>query len=168
MVEGSSHEVPWSLDREIVLSRVFEAPRELVFAAWTKEEHLTKWFGPKGFATKTHECEVRVGGRWRFDMIAPDGKLFGNRVVFLEIRAPEQLVFDHGSDKDDDEHRFRVTITFDEQSDPSRFGVSGKTVVTMRQLHPTKQQRDAGIAFGAVEIGYTTLDKLAEHLRQTQ
>lgn len=164
---AKSHDVPWSLDREIVLSRVFEAPRELVFAAWTKEEHLTKWFGPKGFTTKTHECDLRAGGRWRFDMIAPDGKVFDNRMVFLEIKAPELLVLDHGSDKDDDEHRFRVTITFDEQSD-NRFGVSGKTVVTMRQLHPTKAQRDAGIAFGAVEIGYTTMDKLAEHLRQMQ
>jgi uncharacterized protein YndB with AHSA1/START domain len=156
-----SHDVPWSLDREIVLSRVFEAPRELVFAAWTKEEHLTQWFGPKGFTTKTHECDVRIGGRWRFDMIAPDGKVWDNRVVFLEIDAPNGLVFDHGSDKDDCERRFRVTITFDEQSDK-------KTVVTMRQLHPTKAHRDAGIAFGAVEIGYTTLDKLAEHLRRMQ
>jgi len=163
---AKSHEVPWSLDREIVLSRVYEAPRELVFAAWTKEEHLTKWFGPKGFTTKTHECDVRIGGRWRFDMIAPDGKVFDNRMVFLEIKAPELLVFDHGSDKDDDEHRFRVTITFDEQSDKLGLGLLGKTVVTMRQLHPTKEQRDASIGFGAVEIGYTTLDKLAEHLRR--
>ena len=151
------HEVPWSLDREIVLSRVFDAPRELVFAAWTKEEHLTKWFGPKGYTTISHECDLRVGGRWRFDMIGPDGKVWDNRMVFLEIKAPELLVFDHGSDKDDDENRFRVTITFDAQS-------NGKTVVTLRQLHPTKAQRDAGIAFGAVEIGNTTLDKLAEHL----
>ena len=158
---GRSDEVPWSLDREIVLSRVFEAPRELVFAAWTKAEHLTKWFGPKGFTTKTHECDVRIGGRWRFDMIAPDGKVWDNRIVFLEIKAPELLVLDHGSDKDDCERRFRVTITFDEQSDK-------KTVVTMRQLHPTKEMRDAGVAFGAVEIGYTTLDKLAEHLRRMQ
>src|SRR4030042_1344307 len=102
-----SHEVPWSLDREIVLSRVFEAPRELVFAAWTKEEHLTKWFGPKGFTTNTHERDLRMG-------------------------------------------------------------VRGKTRVPMRQLHPTKEQRDAGIGFGAVEIGYTTRDKLAEHLRRMQ
>ena len=168
---AKSHEVPWSLDREIVLSRVFEAPRELVFAAWTKAEHLTKWFGPKGLTTKTHECDVRTGGRWRFDMIAPDGQVFDNRIVFLEIKAPELLVLDHGSDKDDDEHRFRVTITFDEQRGDERRGASSsdrKTVVTMRQLHPTKEQRDAGMAFGAVEIGYTTLDKLAEHLRQLQ
>jgi uncharacterized protein YndB with AHSA1/START domain len=158
---AKSDEVPWSLDREIVMSRVYEAPRELVFAAWTKAEHLTKWFGPKGFTTNTHECDVRVGGRWCFDMIGPDGKVWDNRVVFLEIKAPERLVFDHGSDKDDDDKRFRVTITFDEQSDK-------KTVVTLRQLHPTKEQRDAGVGFGAVEIGYTTLDKLGEHLRQMQ
>jgi uncharacterized protein YndB with AHSA1/START domain len=160
------HEVPWSLDREIVLSRVLAAPRELVFAAWTKEEHLTKWFGPKGLTTKTHECDVRPGGRWRFDMITPDGKVFDNRVVFLEITTPERLVYDHGSDKDDDEHRFRVTITFDEQKDTAGFGTTVGTVVTMRQLHPTKEQRDAGVGFGAVEIGYTTMDKLAEYLQR--
>ena len=160
MVE-KSHEVPWSLDREIVLSRVFDAPRELVFEAWTKEEHLSKWFGPKGCSTKTHECDVRVGGRWRFDMVADDGRVWPSRMVFLEVSPPELLVFDHGSDKDDDPQRFRMTITFDAQSD-------GKTVMTMRQLHPTKEQRNAGIGFGAVELGYTTLDKLGEHLTRMQ
>lgn len=165
MVAKESRE-SWSLDRELVLSRVFEAPRELVFAAWTQEEHLTKWFGPKGLTTKTRECDLRVGGLWRFDMMTPDGKVFDNRVEFLEIKAPELLVFDHGADKDDDETRFRVTITFDEQCDKMGFGTRNGTVVTMRQLHPTKQQRDAGAAFGAVEIGYTTLDKLAEYLKQ--
>ena len=89
-------------------------------------------------------------------------------MVFLEIKAPELLVFDHGSDKDDDEHRFRVTITFDQQTDSRSFGVVAGTVVTMRQLHPTKEQRDATIGFGAVAIGYTTMDKLAEHLRRLQ
>lgn len=67
------------------------------------------------------------------------------------------IEFDHGSDIDDDPARFRTTITFDEQSD-------GKTVVTLRQLHPTKTQRDAKIGFGAVEYGYQTLDKLAAHV----
>jgi uncharacterized protein YndB with AHSA1/START domain len=74
------------------------------------------------------------------------------------MKRPELLVFDHGSDKADDPDRFRVTITFDEQSDK-------KTVVTMRQLHPTKELRRVKIGFGAVELGYQTLDKLAEHLR---
>ena len=154
-----SPDVIWSLDREIVLSRVFEAPRALVYEAWTRAEHLTKWFCPKGFTTTTREIDARVGGTWRFDMKAPDGTVFDNRIVFLEMRAPELLVYDHGSDKDDDEKRFRVTITFDEQADK-------KTVVTMRQLLPTKEQRAAAIGFGAVEIGYGTIDNLAEYLRK--
>jgi uncharacterized protein YndB with AHSA1/START domain len=119
-----------------------------------------KWFGPKGFTCKTHEIEVKEGGRWRFELIAPDGKVWTNRVVFLEVKQPEKLVYDHGSDKDDDPHRFHVTITFDEQSNK-------KTVLTMRQLHPTAEQRKGTIAFGAVELGYQTLDKLAEHLQKS-
>jgi len=158
MADGRSGDRQWALDREIVLSRVFDAPRDLVFRAWTDKEHFAKWFGPRGFATTIREADMRVGGLLRFDMTAPDGKVWDNRIEFLEIQRPELLVFDHGSDKDDDPGRFRVTITFDEQSDK-------KTVVTLRQLHPTKEQRAAGIGFGAVELGYQTLDKLAEHLR---
>lgn len=149
----------WALDREIVLARVFDAPRDLVFRAWTERGNIDKWFGPKGFTCVTHEMDVQVGGKWRFDLIAPNGHKFDNRIVFLDIASPERLVFDHGSDKDDDPGKFRVTVTFDAQGD-------GKTVVTLRQLHPSKQQRDATIGFGAVELGYQTLDKLAEHLRR--
>jgi uncharacterized protein YndB with AHSA1/START domain len=147
----------WALDREIVLSRVFAAPRELVFTAWTDRDQISKWFGPKGFTTTTHEMDVRVGGMWRFELRAPDGTRFDNRVVYLEVTPPERLVFDHGTDVDDDPGRFRVIVTFDEQSDK-------KTVVTLRQLHPTKAQRDATMSFGAVELGLQTLDKLAAFL----
>jgi uncharacterized protein YndB with AHSA1/START domain len=156
-MDARSAEPTWDIEREIVLTRVFDAPRELVFKAWTDKEHLPKWFGPKGFSCSTHEIDIRVGGRWRFEMRSPDGKVFPNRMVFLEVKHPERIVLDHGSDKDDDPNKFRVTITFDEQSNK-------KTVVTMRQLHPTAEQRKAGIGFGAVELGYQTLDKLAEHL----
>ncbi len=152
-------DVTWALEREIVLSKVLEAPRELVFRAWTEPEHLRRWFCPKNFTASTHEIDVRPGGRWRFEFVGPDGKRYDNRIVFLEIEKPKLLVFDHGADRDDDPGRFRVTVTFDEQSDK-------KTVLTLRQLHPTKAQRDAGIGFGAVEIGYGTLDNLAAHLRQ--
>jgi uncharacterized protein YndB with AHSA1/START domain len=145
------------IEREIVLSRVIDAPRELVFDAWTDRRHLTQWFGPKDFSVTTHEIDLRTGGKWRFDMRAPDGTLYPNRIDFLEIRKPELLVFDHGTDQDDDPHRFRVTITFDVQSD-------GKTVITLRQLHPSKARRDTAIGFGAVEYGYQTLDKLAAHV----
>lgn len=158
MTDAKNAEPIWSLDREIVLTRVYDAPRELVYRAWTDPEHIPRWFGPKGFTCTTHAIDIRVGGMWRFDMDGPDGKRWPNRMTFLQMKAPELLVFDHGTDSDDDPGKFRVTITFDAQS-------NGKTVVTLRQLHPTKAQREAGIAFGAVELGNTTMDKLEAHLR---
>ena len=155
---ASAADRTWALDREIVLTRVFDAPRPLVYSAWTDAEHAMKWFGPKGFTCTLHEMDVRVGGRWRFDMIGPDGTLYTNRVEYLEISPNERLVFWHGSDIDNDPKRFYVTLTFDEQA-------NNKTVLTLRQLHPTKAQRDAKLGFGAVELGMQTMDKLAEHLR---
>ena len=106
---------------------------------------------------ETKEIDICVGGLWRFDMIAPDGQRFTNRMIFRRIERPTLIEFDHGTDSDDDPGRFRTTITFDEQGD-------SKTVITLRQLHPTKAKRDAGIGFGAVEYGYQTLEKLARHV----
>jgi uncharacterized protein YndB with AHSA1/START domain len=137
---------------------VFDAPRAVVFKAWTDPEHVGKWFGPRGFACTTHSIDVRVGGQWRFDLRAPNGHVFPNVIEYVEIVPNEKLVFDHGTGREDDPERFRVTITFDEQNNK-------KTVMTMRQLHPTKALRDAKIGFGAVELGMQTLDKLAEHVR---
>lgn len=147
----------WALDREAVIARVYDAPRELVFEAWTNPEHIVRWFGPHGFEVTTNEIDLRVGGRWRFDFRGPDGTVYGNRMVFEKIERPSLLVFEHGSDVDDDPGRFRVTVTFDAQS-------NGKTVVTLRQLHPTPEQRARIIGFGAVELGLQTLDKLAAHV----
>lgn len=147
----------WAIDREIVLARLVNAKRDLVFSAWTNPQHLTQWFGPAGFKLETKEIEIRVGGIWRFDMIAPDGTRYSNRMVFRRIETPSLIEFDHGEDKDSDSGMFRTTVTFDQQS-------NGKTVVTLRQLHPTAAQREAVIGFGAVEYGSQTLDKLARHV----
>jgi uncharacterized protein YndB with AHSA1/START domain len=147
----------WPLDREIVLSRVIDAPRELVFDAWTDPEQLAVWFGPRGLAIETHEADIRVGGSWRFDMVGANGVRYDNRMTFLRIDRPRLIEVDHGPDKDDDPRKFRMLLTFDEQTD-------GKTVLTLRQMHPTRAARDAGIGFGAVEFGYQTLDKLADHM----
>jgi len=147
----------WSLDREIVMSRVIDAPRDLVFEAWSDPKHLPQWFGPKGFTIETHEMDVRVGGIWRFNMVAPDGTVYPNRMRFRRIERPSLMEMDHGADQDDDPGMFRFTITFAEQS-------NGKTVLTLRQLASTTAQRDHMIGFGAVEYGYQTLDKLAAYV----
>jgi uncharacterized protein YndB with AHSA1/START domain len=147
----------WSLDREIVLSSVIAAPRDRIFAAWTGAHHLERWFGPDGFTFQTIAADIRVAGLLRFVFVGPDGRQYDNRIAYLDINAPGRLVFDHGPDRDDAPERFRVTVTLDEQQD-------GKTVVTLRQLHPSREQREAGIAFGAVELGYQTLGKLARYV----
>ncbi len=147
----------WPLDREIVLARVLDAPRDRVFDAWTDPGQLAAWFGPQGMTIRTRAIDIREGGSWRFDMIAADGARYDNRMTFLTIDRPRLIELDHGSDRDDDPDRFRMLVTFDEQAD-------GKTVLTLRQMHPTRERRDAVIGFGAVEFGNQTLDKLASHL----
>lgn len=147
------------IDREIVLTRVYAAPKELVFKAFSDQGALDEWFGPNGFTSTTREFDFRVGGRWRFDFKGPDGTLYDNRIEYVEITPFDRLAFHHGADKDDDPHRFFVTITLDEQQDK-------KTVLTLRQLHPSKERRDVGIGFGAVEFGLQTLDKLGAHLNK--
>lgn len=147
----------WPLDREIVLTRVIDAPRESVFDAWTDPEQLAAWFGPRGMTIETHEIDIRAGGLWRFDMIDPDGARHDNRMTFQRIDRPHLIEVDHGSDKDGDPDKFRMLVTFDEQT-------NGKTVLTLRQMHPTRARRDWGIGMGAVEFGAQTLDKLADHL----
>ena len=144
----------YDIEREIVLTRVFDAPRRAVWAAWTGPDTI-EWWGPDGFVCTEKERDVRVGGVWRFDMTGPDGTVWPNRIDYREIVPESKLVMDHGDDGGD--ISFLVTVTFDEQQD-------GKTVLTMRQLHPSKEARDGGIAFGAVELGFQTLDKLAKRL----
>ncbi len=148
----------WTSDREIVLVRVLDAPRNAVFAAWTDADAFCEWFGPDGFTCTVRAMDVRPGGQARFDMTAPDGSGFTNRFDYIEIVPGQRLVMDHGSDINDDPARFRVTITLDEQAD-------GKTVLTLRQLHPTVEQRNEKVGFGAVELGLQTMQKLAQYLR---
>lgn len=146
----------WPLDREIVISRVIDAPRELVFAAWADPEQIGLWFGPEGLNIETKEIDIRPGGVWRFDMVGEDVR-YTNRMVFIRIEKPSLIEVIHGADEDEDPGQFRMLVTFDEQS-------NGKTVITLRQLHPTREQRQNTIGFGAVEYGGQTLEKLARHL----
>lgn len=147
----------WPLDREVVITRLIDAPRALVFAAWSEPAQLPLWFGPEGFDITTHAIDLRQGGEWRFDMVAPDGTRYGNRMRFLRLNPPQRIEVLHGSDRDDDPAAFHMLVTFDEQAD-------GKTILTLRQMYPTRARREAVIGFGAVEYGGQTLDKLARHV----
>jgi uncharacterized protein YndB with AHSA1/START domain len=145
-------------DREIVTTRLFDAPRELVFRAWTEPEHLVQWWGPSGFTNTFHEFDLRPGGVWRFVMHGPDGSDYENVVVFIEVLPPERLVYDHSGGDDDADRRFHVTVTFEDDR--------GKTRVTMRSLFATKEARDFVIReVGAIEGARQTLDRLADHLK---
>jgi uncharacterized protein YndB with AHSA1/START domain len=149
------------LDRELVLTRVIDAPRRLVYAAWADPHQIGEWFGPDGLAIETKEIDLRPGGVWRFDMVGTGDVRFTNRMHFLRMIEAELIEVEHGSDVDDDPDRFRMLVTFDEQD-------NGKTVLTMRQMHPTKERRRWGIGMGAVEYGAQTLDKLARHVAKIQ
>ena len=86
--------------RTIVTTRVFDAPRELAFEAWTNPKHLVQWWGPNGFTTTIRAIDVRPGGIWRFVMHGPDGVDYENRIVYNEIVKPERLVYSHGGGDD--------------------------------------------------------------------
>lgn len=141
-------------DREIVIERIVNAPRELVWRAWTDPDQIAKWWGPNGFTTTIHEMHVRVGGVWRFIMHGPDGTDYPNRITYREIVKPERLVYDHSDDKGND--RFHSTVTFVAQGK--------RTKVTLRAVFDTAQARAAKVKFGAVEGGQQTLARLEQHL----
>jgi len=83
-------------DREILATRLLDAPRDLVWSAWTDVRHLEQWWGPTGFTTTTRRVEIRPGGEWRFVMHGPDGTDYENIITFLEVEAPTRLVYKQG------------------------------------------------------------------------
>src|SRR5262245_44002375 len=103
-------------DREIVSTRIFNAPRERLWKAWTDPEHLAKWWGPKGFTNTFQTFDLKPGGAWQFVMHGPDGVDYANHSVFLEIVKPERIVFQHLKPM----HKFQVTATFDDMSEKTR------------------------------------------------
>ncbi|WP_256941383.1 SRPBCC family protein [Bacillus sp. EAC] len=144
-------------DRQIVITRVFDAPPELVFNAWTDSEHIGNWWGPNGFTITTHLRDVRPGGTWTFIMHGPDGTDYPNKIDYLEVVKPERLVYKHGSGEQNDSGQFHVTVTFSEQN--------GKTLLTMCSLFPTVEERNKVVEeYGAIEGGKQTLSRLAEFL----
>ncbi len=143
-------------DRELTLTRVYAAPREQVFEAWTRPEHISRWWGPHGFTTRTESMDVRPGGTWKYVMKHAEHGEFDNLITYREVVRPERLVYSHGTSTEPEQ--FRVTVTFVEQG--------GKTRLTMHSVWPSAEALEAVRKFGAEKGGQETLDRLTEHLTQ--
>ncbi len=141
-------------DREIVMTREFNAPRRLVFDAFSKPELLKRWFGPHGWSLEVCEVDFRVGGGFRFILRGPDGRQMGMRGVYREIVAPERSV--HMESFDDYPGESQVTGVFSEQG--------GKTTLTVTVLYESQMVRDAVIKSGMERGAAESYDRLAELL----
>ena len=114
-------------EQELVTTRVFNFPKQLVYRAWTDPEHLKKWWGPTGFTNTFHIFELKPGGRWSFIMHGPEGANYPNESVFVKIVENEQFVFNHVNNP-----LFQGDTTFESVSE-------NETKVTYKMKFPTKE-----------------------------
>lgn len=134
---------------DLVITRTFDASRELVFKVWTDPRHVAQWWGPTGFKTIIHEMDVRPGGRWRYAMRGPDGNEYPFDGVFVEVLEPQRLVFEgkiHGGQD------VWTEVTFAEQE--------GKTKVTVHQVFSVESAATRGAPIGWNQ----QLDRLTAYL----
>jgi uncharacterized protein YndB with AHSA1/START domain len=145
-------------DREIVISRVIDAPRELVFEAFTEVAHLSQWWGPEGFTTTTRAFEFRAGGEWDFLMHGPDGTDYTEWITWTEIVPPERIALLHGESRDDP-NAFDSVLTFEADGEATR--------IEMHTVFPTKEVRDEAVEkYHAIEGGQQTLSNLAAYVAE--
>jgi uncharacterized protein YndB with AHSA1/START domain len=144
--------MPPSTDREIVSARVLDAPRQVVYRAFTDPSLLARWWGPAGFTNTFHEFDPRPGGAWRVVMHGPDGTDYRNESQFVDVAAPERIVFDHLRPM----HRFRMTMTFDDEA--------GRTRLTWRMLFESREEVDRvrGVITRANEENFDRLEAVLE------
>ncbi|WP_329480266.1 SRPBCC family protein [Kribbella sp. NBC_01484] len=149
---------PATADREIVLSRSIDAPRELVFEAFTEVRHLSRWWGPEGFTTTTRSFEFREGGEWDFVQHGPDGTDYPEWITWTAIVPPERIAMLHGEFRGDP-NAFESVVTFDLDGAATR--------IEMRALFPTKKLRDEAVEkYHAIEGGQQTLSSLAAYVTE--
>lgn len=146
-------------DREVTMTRVFDAPRELVFRAYTDPELMPRWWGPRNLTTTVDKMDVRPGGEWRFVHHAPDGSEYAFRGEYREVVPPDRLVntFEYEGMPG---HVIVDTATFEEYE--------GKTKLTVVSLFASIEDRDGMLATGMEEGGKETWDRLAELLAELQ
>jgi uncharacterized protein YndB with AHSA1/START domain len=153
---GAGREAEPAADREIVISRVVAAPRQLVFEAFTEVRHLSRWWGPEGFTTSTRSFAFREGGTWDFVMHGPDGTDYQEWITWTEIAPPERIVLRHGEFRDDP-NAFESTLAFAPQGTATR--------IEMRTVFPSKALRDEAVEkYHAIEGGEQTLGNLAAYV----
>ena len=157
MKNTGSLKVTTPTDREIVMTRVFNAPRQLVYEAFTRPELMKRWFGPRGWSLVVCEIDLKVGGTFRFVLRGPDGRDLGMRGVYRELAPPERSV--HVESFDDFPGESIVTTVLLEQE--------GKTTFTVTVVYPSKEIRDAVIQSGMEHGAAESYDKLAEVLTAT-
>lgn len=141
-------------DREIVVTRLIDAPRDLVFAAFTEQEHIEQWWAPKGAAT--HEMDVKPGGVWRYSQLAHNGSSMSFEIKFIELDRPTRLVYDYGADGANAPEPVRTTVIFEEED--------GKTKVTLQLLFATAVERKQAVKYGAIVGAMQALENLADYL----
>ena len=139
-------------ERTMILQRVIRAPKKLVWGAWMNPETLPKWWGPDGFSCQTKRIDLRTGGDWVFDMIAPDGTVFPNHHRYAEVRAEDRIGYALLWGENGPKHA-DAWVSFDE--------AEGATTVTLGMVFSTVAEFQTARGFGAVELGLQTLGKLA-------
>lgn len=149
--------------REIILTRVFDAPRELVFKVWTEPNHVAQWWGPQGFTTRVTGLDLRPGGKWRYVMIGPDGTEYPAKGVFREVVPPERIVttdeFDQGFDQvvnADLPQGIVMTAIFED--------LNGKTKLTLQIMHESAEERRKHEEMGVIAGWNSSFDCLDQYL----
>ena len=155
MNNGETLQLTTPTDREVVMTRVFDAPRQLVFDAFTKPRLLERWYGAEGWSLAVCEIDLKVGGSFHFVSRRPDGKLIGQRGVYREVAAPARLVHTEWWE-DWNPGECLVTIVLDERD--------GRTTFTSTVLFPSQDVRDTLLDTGLMDGAAATYDRLAECL----
>ena len=156
--ESKSKAGEFGVGRELTITRVLDAPRKIVFAAWTDPKQVAQWWGPTGFTSPVCEMDVRPGGAIRIHMRAPDGTVHPMTGVFMEVVPPERIVFTSNALDKDGKPMFENlnTVNFAEQG--------GKTVITLH-VKVVKSSAAAVPYLAGMDMGWKlTLDRLGEYL----